>query len=176
VVASAAPFLNDSLRNAEHATLLWDFVKKQEVERVWFVYSSDISFWTLLWDYGSLALLSLGVLVGIWVWYVVPRFGPQFVTVSSEENKLESHLVVTGDFYTRHAADQLVIDQVIEGLTKTLARRVHLPINTPLAEILERCDDVLTPQQRTILTTPVPRDGKERVSYLHELQQLQSTL
>jgi hypothetical protein len=62
----------------------------------------DVSLWTWLADHAAYALASLALLLAVWLWHVVPRFGPLMPDVAPAEQKLSSHLEAVGRFYWKH--------------------------------------------------------------------------
>lgn len=62
----------------------------------------DVSLWDWLTEHALLALASLAVLILLWLWRVVPRFGPLAPEVPPAEQKLISHLEASGRFYWKH--------------------------------------------------------------------------
>ncbi len=62
----------------------------------------DVSLWDWLVEHALLALTSLAVLILLWLWRVVPRFGPLAPEAPPAEQKLLSHLEASGRFYWKH--------------------------------------------------------------------------
>ena len=62
----------------------------------------DLSLWTWLVDHAASALASLTLLLMVWLWRVVPRFGPLISEPPPADQKLSSHLVAVGRFYWKH--------------------------------------------------------------------------
>ena len=62
----------------------------------------DVSLWDWLVEHALLALASLAVLILLWLWRVVPRFGPLAPEAPPAEQKLLSHLEASGRFYWKH--------------------------------------------------------------------------
>lgn len=62
----------------------------------------DVSLWTWLGNHAALALASLALLLLVWLWRVVPRFGPLMPDAAPAEQKLSSHLEAVGRFYWKH--------------------------------------------------------------------------
>ena len=178
VWTTSAPFTNAFLKKEEHASLLWDLVKDNKTERVWFVHSSQISFWKLLWEKGKYALIPLALLLIFWIWTSFQRFGPLFQTVNATENTLEEHLTASGYFFSRHKADTLILDQLKQSMYLKLSRKVNLPINTPMNDLLNVCkaQDVLTPEQLSLFTEPYPNKNKETLLYLKNIKSLSQDL
>ena len=174
IISTALPFTNLYLNRAEHATLLWDLVSWHEPSEVQFAFSSDQSFWALLASRFPHALWSLAFLLTLWLWSRVKRFGPLFQTIDTSRNNLVEHLTATGYFFTKHRADTLIVDQLRSQIRESLARKVNLPLNTDLAQVLYECQEqeVLPPEDIHILNNPLPDTPKEQLAYLQHLQKL----
>lgn len=176
--STAEPFTNDGLQKKEHATMLWDMIQYAEAEKVWFVHSSKLSFWKLLWEYGAYAIITLALLLFLWLWASTRRLGPLFKTVDNIGNTLSEHLHVSGSFFTKHRADALIIEEVKKKLFLKLARKTNLPINSDPEAILQACEkhSLLPTEQLTLLRSPLPKNKKEHLLYLSTIQQLYKSL
>lgn len=64
--------------------------------------NDDVSLWAWLADHAALALGSLVLLLVLWLWRVMPRFGPLAPDAAPSEQKLSSHLEAVGRFYWKH--------------------------------------------------------------------------
>ncbi len=78
--------------NANYATAALRLVRSQE----------NVSLWTWLREHAASALASLALLLAVWLWRVVPRFGPLVPEPPPADQKLLSHLVAVGRFYWKH--------------------------------------------------------------------------
>lgn len=176
--STVAPFTNDHLQKEEHATLLWDLIQLSEPKRVWFVHSSQLSFWKLLWEKGSYAIMTLTLLLFLWIWASTQRFGPMFKTIHATKNTLSDHLTASGYFFTKHKADALIIEAVKEKIYVKLARLANLPINTPAEDIISASEkqELLNSTQLNLLRNPLPEKKVAQLLYISELQNLSSIL
>ena len=64
--------------------------------------NDELSLWDWLTEHAGFALISLGLLLGVWLWRVIPRFGPLEPEAPPAEQKLLSHLEASGRFYWKH--------------------------------------------------------------------------
>ena len=176
--STGALFTNAYLKEAEHARLLWDMVSYEKPQKVWFVFSSDLSFWGLIWEHASYAVICLLLLLILWVWHSWSRFGPLFQTIDASENRVSEHLAATGYFFRRHGAHRLVIEKIQDDLLIKIARKVNLPVNASREEVIRACEKMhaLTENELQLFTKPYPEKAREQVEYLQELQKLQSEL
>ncbi len=178
VWSTAAPFANKNLKKEKHASLLWDMVNANSSDEVWFVYSTRISFWALLWEKFAFAICSGALLIFVSIWVGARRFGPIFDTVDSKRNRLDDHLTASGYFFAKHKADQMVIESTKKRMSTQLARRANLPIDATEAEILSACqrDGILDAEQAELYRKPFPESIKEQINYLQQLQAIEQEL
>lgn len=81
---------------------------------------SALSLWVWLQENAWAALASLGMLLLLWLWRVVPRFGPLAAPETGGELRLSSHLEASGRFYRRH----LPIEAIHQGLSRAFLQRL----------------------------------------------------
>ncbi len=102
VIADARIFRNRWIGEKEHADLLYALADGEYDGAVVFLKGSTMSLWTLLGRHLWPVLVSLGVLVLLWLWKNLARFGP----LDSEESMAsvvgyDQHLESLGDFQWR---------------------------------------------------------------------------
>lgn len=81
---------------------------------------SDLSLWRWLLDNAWAALASLALLAVLWLWRVVPRFGPLAAPEPEAELRLTSHLAASGRFYRRHMS----VAEIHQGLRRAFLQRL----------------------------------------------------
>ena len=81
---------------------------------------SSLSLWVWLQENAWAALASLAMLLLLWLWRVVPRFGPLAAPEPGTELRLSSHLEASGRFYRRH----LPIEEIHQGLSRAFLQRL----------------------------------------------------
>ena len=79
-----------------------------------------LSLRTWLAENARAALAGLGVLLLLWLWRVVPRFGPLAPPEPAAELRLSSHLEASGRFYRRH----LPVEAIHQGLVRAFLQRL----------------------------------------------------
>lgn len=136
VLASAQLFINDAIGEAEHATLLWDILAEGEEDQVWFIHSTRLSFFKLLWQRAPHAVILLLVTMFLLVWWASRGFGPKFVRGANPSAKLDEHLQASGAFFLKHRAEALVIEQLRGRLFRRLARALNQPFHLSGGELI----------------------------------------
>jgi hypothetical protein len=83
----------------------------------------DVSLWSWLMEYALLAMVSAAVLLLIWLWRVIPRFGPLVPELRPAEQKLSSHLEAAGHFYWKHLGPGEVYRKLSSVFMQRLSER-----------------------------------------------------
>lgn len=104
LIASSSVFANESLTVSNHARLLLNAVSGYvDAGNVWFVYDSAFpSLWQAMWDAAPYVVLSLATMLFVWLWSVVPRFGPRVDPAPAERRSIIEHVGAAGRFVWRH--------------------------------------------------------------------------
>lgn len=126
VVASLFPFNNHSLNEADHATLLWHLFSDAgpRIVMVNRLYSVSLLEWLV--DHALPALVALGVLVALWLWRVVPRFGPLLPSDATPRRSLVEHLRAVGRFQADSQQLGRLLQQVREDAQAAFQRAAPL--------------------------------------------------
>ena len=154
VLVTGEPFRNRNLAKAEHASILWDILSVGDGDAVWFVHSTRVSFFKLLWEQASGALTLLLVTLVLLIWWAARGFGPRFVRGEDPAAQLDEHLEASGAFFMKHRAEGEVIENLRAKLFRRLARATNLPFNLPRPELAMRGREmgVLSMKESTALT------------------------
>ena len=118
LVSDARPFRNRYIGDHEHAALLLALAEMSyHGDGVVFVRNASLSFWAMLWSEAWPALVALLVLVGMWLWKNLPRFGPLDSLRDQETLRAyDHHLEALGDFHWRLDRGQGLLRPLREGL------------------------------------------------------------
>lgn len=176
ILGSAQLFDNQHLGKAEHATLLWDLLDMGQNEQVWFIHSTRLSFFKLLWQRAPQFVLLLLVTLALLVWWAARGFGPKFIRGTNPSAKLDEHLEASGAFFLKHKAEGLVIFQLRERLFRQLARATNQPINLSAGELIiaAKEQDVLKVEEQEALTSEI--ESKTLLETLRTLKNLEKRL
>jgi len=136
VLGSAEWFTNSSISKAEHASLLWVLLQETSSRQVWFIHSTRVSFFALLWQNASLAVVLLLALVVLFVWWGSRGFGPKFIRGTHPTARLDEHLESSGAFFVKHRASELIVDDLRESLFRRIARAMNLPFNSSREDLV----------------------------------------
>jgi hypothetical protein len=104
VIANALYFSNAYIGMSDHARLMLDAVAGYiDPGGVWFVYDAAFpSLLQLIWDNAPYIVISLAVLLGVWLWSVMPMFGPVIRQEPSARRSIIEHVRAAGHFAWRN--------------------------------------------------------------------------
>jgi hypothetical protein len=106
-------FNNHRLGEYDHAELLWGVLSDSPSRDVFLVrYLDTMSLPKWLWERAPLALVAAGVFLLLWLWRVVPRFGPLVPGAGVDRRSLLEHIRAVGRFH----ADQRRQGRLLEAL------------------------------------------------------------
>ena len=98
LVSHAHAFRNRWIDDDDHAALLLALVDQTPVQQVIFIKAATLNLWGMLREHAWPALLALAVLVAVWLWGVLPRFGPVRALPRRAERRFAGHLEEAGTF------------------------------------------------------------------------------
>jgi len=101
VLAHARPFRNAYIDRADHAAFLESVVQWNGTGEVMFLYGTGSSFFTMLWNHGRLAVIAFLVLLLVWLWMKIPRFGPVLNDSVTLKREYGEHLTSAARFLWR---------------------------------------------------------------------------
>jgi hypothetical protein len=106
-------FDNRRLGKLDHAELLWAVLGDSPSRELYLVrYLDTMSLPRWLWERAPLALVATGVFLLLWLWRVVPRFGPLVPGAGVDRRSLLEHIRAVGRFH----ADQRRQGRLLEAL------------------------------------------------------------
>lgn len=181
VIAGYSLFENAFLPEADHARLLLDSVAGYVDPRmVWLIY--DASFpplWQIIWDNGSYVVVGIALTLLLWLWSVIPRFGPIVAAPEPVRRSIIEHVNAAGRFIWRsHGASLLAAGSTAAVVHRAESRHPginRLPPNEQAVLIAKMTD---TPAQAVISTlSPCGRLGqREFTRKIQALQEMRNEL
>lgn len=125
VVSDAGFFVNTSIGDTRYAGLLLDLVAGYVSSgKVWFIYSSAFpSLWQILWASAPYLVICFAATVLIWLWSVVPRFGPRSSSESLSRRSIVEHITAAGHFAWRYQNAEPLIAESRAALLRDAERR-----------------------------------------------------
>lgn len=182
VLTHARPFRNRWLGEHDHARWLSALVGEDDVHQVHFVAAATASFWSLLWDHGWMAILTLAACIAFWLWRHMPRFGPLEKVELGETRHFASHIAALGQFFWRMRRPDVLVHAAREAVWEKL-RQHHSGLevhtrqlsDTLASSIAERCE---IPLQRVqdAFHMPAPHQAHNFIPLMRDLQTMRMKL
>lgn len=122
IAAHAKPFRNRYIGEADNAWLLLRLIGQANANEVWFLNGVKVSFFGMLWEHGWMALIAAAVLLAVWLWRSLPRFGPLRAPEETGMRDFAEHLSLTGAFLWRHRQHAHLIAPLREAVTRAALR------------------------------------------------------
>jgi hypothetical protein len=115
----------------DHAELLWELLSlrsgreaslspRYELHVYW--RPEPLSFWTFLRDNAAPALIAGGLLLALWVWSIVPRFGPVAPDLPPGRRRLLDHLRASGRYYWAKGLRSRLVVSARDAALRRVAR------------------------------------------------------
>lgn len=179
VLNHARPLRNRYLDENDHARWLLALIG-EEPRHVQFIVSMQQSFWGLLWKKAWMPLIGLGLLVLIWLWMNLPRFGPLQQVVLHDTKHFSEHIGALGQFFHRlRRPDVLLLAAADAVRARAIRSHPHLvhQDDSALIDLLSERTDLSKDRIRAAF---VPHTGKvaghDMVRLLQDLQTLKKAL
>lgn len=175
IVADSTYFLNWSLDEYDHARLLLDTLAGYvDPGTVWFVLDAAFpSLWAVLWNNLTYVVIAAVVTLMLWLWSVMPRFGPAIKPPSEDRRSILEHVAAAGHFAWRHHGTSKLADSSVRALLHEAELRQpglrHMPVGKQ-AQHLARLSDV--PPQ-TVFDLLTRHDDSRHREFTHNVQNLQ---
>lgn len=125
LLAASFYFHSDALQDADHARLLLDVVAGYlSPGKVWFVYDGGFPpLWAVLWRSAPLVIVAMALLLALWLWMVIPRFGPRIDPPAEARRSINEHVTAAGRFVCRHHGTRALTDAAVAALLRAAERR-----------------------------------------------------
>jgi len=135
-ITSDEPLVNDTIGNVQNAEFVVRWLRhgRDELAPVLIFTSTEWpTFWELLTEHGTPALIALAALIAAWLWRSLVRFGPVLPEPDLARRSWLEHLEAAGAFHWRHDRAQGLLAGLRDALRRELA--LHRP---GLARLPER--------------------------------------
>lgn len=163
IFAHARPFRNPYLTRRDHAAYLDELASEHSGREIVFLYGLGNDFFGMLWQRGKMVVISGFLLLLVWLWMRIPRFGPILVAQEETQNRYGDELTATARFLWR--------GRQIEHLINPLKSRLQAEFHGDLRAIAE--ESKLSEEEiKQALTGAVPRDLRSLLRTTKTLQTL----
>ncbi len=176
LIASSFLFDNNNISTGDHARLFADVVAGEiDPGKVWLIYQSSFSpLWEVIWRAAPFLVLSLAALLGLWLWAVMPVFGPRIRPEEESRRSIVEHIRASGVFVWRHdGAESLMESSTHAVLHEAESRHPgigRLP-RKKQAEVIARMTGMSAQKVMDVLNGQPDQRPRE---FTHSMQRLQS--
>lgn len=180
-VATSGFFANPSIARFDHARLLLDILAGYvEPGKVWIVYGIAYpSLLALIWQAFPQLMLTFVLLLLLWLWAAMPRFGPRVAPPGEDRRSVLEHVAAAGEFAWRHDGPDTLIAAVRSALIDAADRR-HPGIGRLSAKRQAERIAHLTGRPAAEVYALLEPEAVERpagfANVIHELQNLRKSL
>ncbi|MEO1037289.1 MAG: DUF4350 domain-containing protein [Pseudomonadota bacterium] len=124
-VVGGSYFINPQLDEMDHGKLLLDVVSGYITSgKVWLIYDEAFpALWELIVANIPFVAASAAALVLLWLWSVIPKFGPRVAIEHHERRSIIEHIDATGAFSWRHRSEQGLVGAAVNALLHAAERR-----------------------------------------------------
>lgn len=118
VIASPNYFVNSQIDESDHARLLMDVVAGYvDPQKVWFIYDASFpTLWQVIWEKAPFAVIGVGMTIIIWLWSIVPKFGPAILPDPPVRRSIMEHVRAAGHFVWRHAGARFLATSSVAAI------------------------------------------------------------
>ncbi len=173
LLPGATPFRNYHIAGADHAALLCALVALQPVHSVIFVARSDVSLWDMLMAHAWMPVAATVLLIVLWLWRHLPRFGRALPEDASSIRHFGTQLDEAGRFLLDRAGPAALLAPARRAVLQAAALRgLHQEAPGFMDHLAARSG--LTPSE--ISTALLDSTDKNLVAAAAALQKLQHAL
>ncbi|HNP63428.1 MAG TPA: hypothetical protein PKH39_05790 [Woeseiaceae bacterium] len=175
LIADDEYFLNRSLGDEDHARFLLDVVAGYVPSgKVWFVLDSSFpALWQLIWNNAAYAVVAAAAALMLWLWSVIPKFGPAIEPAVTARRSILEHVSAAGHFAWRHHGTASLARSSIDALLHDAEIR-HPDISRMSpdnqARALARLSDI---DAQTILAVLLHHNESRHREFANNIQALQ---
>lgn len=123
IIASAKPFRNRYIGENDHAWTFWLLVSHVETTGICFLQGVRVSFFGMLWEHGWMAIIPLALLIALWLWKHLPRFGPILSRPDRTTRDFASHLGIIGGYLWQQKEIAALLTPMRETVLRAADRR-----------------------------------------------------
>jgi hypothetical protein len=180
-VASTLNFArNRALGSHDHAELLWHVLSLTPArELVVFFRPERLSLWGFLKDNAAPALAAGALLLALWLWSIMPRFGPVAPDAPPGRRRLLDHLRASGRYYWVSGLRSRLVVAARDAALRRISRAQPDFATAPAAERARRLaslTNISLEESQKFLTAAGAMRGIEFIKVTQQAQRVHSAL
>ena len=168
---------NRHIGEADHAALFWELMRLHGAPvGALFFNDIQISFFTLLWEHGWMALTGLATFVLCWLWRSALRFGPLLPDPAPASRDFTGHLSQAGAFLWSRVGGACLVEPLRHAVLGKLSRHHASGGEIPERQMdeLVRLTGLSSDRIHFALLGPIPQHRHQFVELLALLQKIDS--
>jgi hypothetical protein len=180
IVTDARPFRNRWIGDKQHAALLKGLVDSgDEFGSIVFVRGATLSLWSLLMERAWAILLGLGLVIAVWLWKNLRRFGPvETAELPSPLRGYDHHLEALGDFQWRLDRGASLLaplrEEILERGNRLMARTGRL--DSDVFAVFAELAGIPRERAERAMSEPAPPDASTFTRTVSDLQLILKSL
>lgn len=181
ILSDAWIWRNRHITEKDHAALLLGLMDMDdEAYAFWVLRGADVSFFGLLWTHGWRVLVVLALLLVLWLWRGLSRFGRPIAADTGREIKdFSGHVGMTGRFLWRFDQSPLLIQAARDRLRRLVEGKLFagvLPEDPIVVSRLSQVSGLPEGRVLAIWAGPAPVDPTAFVGFMQDLQEIEARL
>ena len=182
LLAHARPFRNHWIGEDDHARWLSALVGENGSKEVLFVAATTGSFFGLLWQQGWMAVVTLVLCLGFWLWQQMPRFGPLAEVELDSTRHFASHIGALGEFFWRMRRVTLLVNSARDAVWERVREKLRSlddgsrQMNDQLAEEIARRSGLSAKRVAAAFDAAPPGSTHHFVNLMRDLQTIRRAL
>jgi hypothetical protein len=176
LISHARPLRNRFLADQDHGLLLTTLAGPGSVHAL-FVVGLEGSFWQLLWERAWRPIIALVLLIVLWLWMSLPRFGPVRHVTLHTTKRFSDHLTTLGSFFLSIRRQDYLIASAQAALQQRLREtHPHLTTQSDQTTLLATRSQLTLDRIQTALSAPQSLPPQQIIRILQDLQKLRHSL
>jgi len=181
LLADAKALRNRYVGEPDHAAFLWNVIELEEAgHTIWMVRSTKTSLFQLIWRHGRMAVISGGLFLILWLWWITRRFGPSLPDPETGNREFAQHLAMSGKFLWARTSGGALVEPVRRRIRQRLqwsdgdGRVTAGEFGAESMEALVRRSGLSREAIEHALTADPPREPGRFAVLMNDLQTLDS--
>lgn len=179
LLSHAFGWRNRNIGEKDHAHLLLRVIELHPTDAVRLVIGGRTSLWGMLWHYGWMALTGLILVVALWLWANLVRFGPRAVAENPSSLDFFEHITQTGKFLWSNRCSDALLEPLRRSVILANLKKFHGPAHDDTggeySRLAEHIGMPVTVVEEALTKTKIS-DAAEMTRIVRTLQQIQATL
>ncbi|MCC6881192.1 MAG: DUF4350 domain-containing protein [Verrucomicrobiales bacterium] len=179
IIPDAWFWRNRFIGDQDHAALLLGVVG-EDGHAFWVLRGADVSFFGLLWHHGWQVVIAILLLLGLWLWRELSRFGKILESrVQDEVKDFSAHVGMVGRFLWNQGQSSALIQAARDRLRRLVEGKLFagtLAGDEIVVSRLSEVGGVPIERVRAVWSGPPPMEPNAFVHFMQDLQQIESRL